>query len=101
MLPDKVRAALIPCDRLVGIQAVNCEIGLRGLKIQVPTKTLFMRSPLLDTGSGIWINETASPRTFEKSADEIGMRRVAQLGRNRWIANLRPAHFTCNSRGGG
>lgn len=22
MLPDKVRAALIPCDRLVGIQAV-------------------------------------------------------------------------------
>src|SRR5215469_1695947 len=38
-----------------------------------------MRSPLLDTGSRIWINETASPRIFEERADVAGARRVAQF----------------------
>jgi hypothetical protein len=51
VLPDKVRAALIPCDRLVGIQAVNGEIGLRGLKIQVSDKNTFHAISL----AGYWV----------------------------------------------
>src|SRR5215469_9193417 len=38
-----------------------------------------MSSSFLDAGSRIWINETASPRTFEKRADVAGARRVAQF----------------------
>src|SRR6516164_564562 len=52
-------------------------------KFKFPTKRLFIFDLpycVLDVGAvRIWINETASPRTFVKRADEVGMRRMAQF----------------------
>ena len=47
MLPDKVRAALIPCDRLVGIQEVSTLEALASLFLGPATRSLHPTTPLL------------------------------------------------------